>query len=332
MPYQHLSLQERYVIHHLTLIKLSNREIGRRLGRHHTTIGRELARNGPVRPGPFPYWHEAAQRRCEARRRRPRHRRRAGYGCLRRYVFRRLARDWSPEQIAGRLHLEHAGDPRMRVSAETVYQWVYEDAAAGGDLYRRLRRAHRQRRRQKRYGTGRGRMPGAVGIASRPHIVARRARFGDWEADTVDGAKGSGGIASHVERKSRYLLTAKLQDKRAATFAERTIRAFRRIPRRCRHTLTADNGKEFARFKQIETHTGLDVFFADPYAAWQRGCNENTNGLLRQYFPKGTRFSDVSDDQLETATKRLNHRPRKCLGYRTPQEVFTEACRGALAT
>ncbi len=332
MSYHHLSLQERYVIHHLKLIKLSHREIGRRLGRHHTTIGRELARNGPSRPDLAPYWHEAAQHRCEERRRRPRHRRRAEHGRLRRYVFRRLGRDWSPEQIAGRLRLDHAGEARMRISAETVYQWAYDDAAAGGALYHHLRRAHRKRRRQKRYGTGRGRLPGALGIALRPDIVDPRTRFGDWEADTVEGAKGSGGVASHVERKSRYLLTAKLADKTAATFAEQTIRAFRRIPRRCRHTLTADNGKEFARFKQIEMRTGLDVFFADPYAAWQRGSNENTNGLLRQYLPKGTDFRAVSSDQLENVTKLLNHRPRKCLGYRTPHEVFMEACRGAVAT
>ncbi len=220
--------------------------------------------------------------------------------------------------------------PRPSTSGPT--QWAYDDAAAGGALYHHLRRAHRKRRRQKRYGTGRGRLPGALGIALRPDIVDPRTRFGDWEADTVEGAKGSGGVASHVERKSRYLLTAKLADKTAATFAEQTIRAFRRIPRRCRHTLTADNGKEFARFKQIEMRTGLDVFFADPYAAWQRGSNENTNGLLRQYLPKGTDFRAVSIDQLEKLTKLLNHRPRKCLDYRTPHQVFMEACRGAVAT
>jgi transposase, IS30 family len=332
MSYGHLSLQERYVIHHLKLFKLSHREIGRRLGRHHTTVGRELARNGPLLPEHGPYWHEAAHRQAEARRRFARHRRRADHQPLRRYVVQRLERDWSPEQIAGRSRRDHAGDPRMRISPETVYQWAYDDAAAGGTLYRHLRRAHRKRRRQKRYGTGRGRIPGAVGIALRPGIVARRARFGDWEADTVEGAKGSGAIASHVERKSRYLLTAKLDNKRADTFAERTIRVFRSIPRACRHTLTVDNGKEFARFKRIESQTGLDVFFADPYAAWQRGTNENTNGLLRQYFPKGTNFRSVSDEDLETATRLLNHRPRKCLADQTPHEVFMLARRGALPT
>lgn len=330
MPYHHLSLQERYVIHHLTVFRLSNREIARRLGRHHTTIGRELTRNGPRHRLLGSYWHEAAQRRAEARWRFARHHRRASNGRLRRYVVRGLGLHWSPEQIAGRLVLDHCDDRAMRISPETVYQWVYDDATAGGGLYRALRRAHRKRRRQKRYGSGRGRIPGWIGIEQRPEIVALRARFGDWEADTIEGAKGAGAVASHVERKSRYLLAAKLGDRKAATFAEQTIRAFRRIPRAYRHTLTADNGKEFAQFKHIERKTGLSVFFADPYAAWQRGTNENTNGLLRQYFPKGCDFRAVSDQDLAKVTRSLNHRPRKCLGYQTPHEVFLEAKNGAL--
>jgi len=332
VSYNHLSLQERYVIHHLKLFQLTHREIGRRLGRHHTTIGREVKRNGSSYPELSPYWHETAQRRADERWRFARHRRRAAHGRLRRYVLHRIGLRWSPEQIAGRLTIDHADDPGMRISLETVYQWIYADAATGGELYRYLRRAHKRRRRQRRYGSGRGLIPGRVGIERRPEIVSTRSRFGDWEADTVEGAKGRGGIASHVERKSRYLLTAKLQDKKAATFARQTIQAFRRIPRVRRHTLTADNGKEFAQFKQIEKKTGLTVFFADPYAPWQRGTNENTNGLLRQFFPKGCDFNAVSDSVLAKVTKSINHRPRKCLDYQTPHEVFFKISRGALPT
>lgn len=330
MSYSHLSPQERYVLCHMKLYALSNREIGRRLGRHHTTIGRELKRNGPWHRDQGPYWHETAQRRSEARWRFARHRRRAAHSGLRGYVVRGLARHWSPEQIAGRLRLEHDHDPSMRISPETIYQWIYADAASGGRLYRCLRQRHRKRRRQKRFGPSRGQIPGRIGIELRPEIVAQRTRFGDWEADTLEGGKGRGGIASHVERKSRYLLTAKLCDKKADTFAEQTIRAFRKIPRHCRLTLTADNGKEFAQFKRIEEKTGLAVFFADPYAAWQRGTNENTNGLLRQFFPKGCDFKAVSDKHLAKATAALNHRPRKCLAYQTPHEVLSLAKRGAL--
>lgn len=331
MSYGHLNLGERYVIHHLTLIGLSRREIGRRLGRHHTTIGRELGRNGPTYVAGV-YVHEAAHERAVARRRQARHHRRRGHGRLHRYVMTRLRQDWSPEQVAGRLRRDHPHDRRMRISSEAIYQWIYRDAAGGGDLFAHLRRRHRRRRRQGRSGMGRGLIPGRVGIALRPKIVARRARLGDWEADTLEGAKGRGGIASLVERKSRYLLAAPLADKTAATMALQAGNALRRIKRYARKTLTVDNGKEFARFKTIERTTGLAVFFADPYAAWQRGTNENTNGLLRQYFPKGADLRDLTQNQLAQALKRLNHRPRKCLGFQTPHEVISTALRGAPAT
>jgi IS30 family transposase len=331
MSYSHVSLGERYVIYHLALYGLSRREIGRRLGRHHSTIGRELRRNGPRFAGAV-YVPEAAQRRAEARLRRARHCRRREHGRLRRYVVSRLRRDWSPEQVAGRLRLDHPGDQRMRVSPETIYQWIYRDAAADGDLFLHLRRRHRRRRKQGRYGTRRGLIPGRVGIAERPGIVASRARFGDWEADTLEGARGKGGIASLVERKSRYLLAAPLADKSAPTMAARVIKVFRKMPRQARKTLTVDNGREFARFKTIEQQTGLAVFFADPYAAWQRGTNENSNGLLRQYFPKRSDLRSLPDDELAHALQKLNHRPRKCLGYQSPHEVIFNALRGALET
>ncbi len=332
MSYSHLTLKERYVIQHMKAYKLSDREIGRRLGRHHTTIGRELRRHGPACFQRDAYWHERAQHQAETRRRVARHSRRGSHDELRRYVMARLGLCWSPEQIAGRLAIDHGDEPKMRISPETIYQWVYREAASGGTLYRYLRRGRKRRRRQLRHGTGRGQLPGRIGIERRPEIVAARGRFGDWEADTMEGAKGRGAIASHVERKSRYLLIAKLEDKTAATFAHQTIRVFRPIPRSWRQTLTADNGKEFAQFKRIERATGLSVFFADPYAPWQRGVNENTNGLLRQYFPKGCDFRDLSAQTLAKAAKAINDRPRKCLGYQTPHEVFTKASPGALTT
>ena len=329
MPYGHLKSEERYVIYHLKLFGLSLREIGRRLGRHHTTIGRELSRNGPRHDGV--YIHEIAQRNAEARWRVARHRRRRSHGRLYRYVVRRLQCDWSPEQIAGRLKRDHPDDGRMRVSPETIYLWIYREAATDGALFSHLRRRHRKRRKQRRGGTGRGLIPGRVGIDQRPPVAGQRQRLGDWEGDTVEGAKGRGALASHVERRSRYLLAVKLSDKTAETMAAQTIRAFRRIPRRLRHTLTLDNGKEFARFKRIEDGTGLAVYFADPYAPWQRPTNENTNGLIRQYFPKGCDFKNVSETALASMLARLNHRPRKCLDYLTPYEVLLKNRNGALA-
>ena len=332
MSYSHLTLQERYVIYHLVLYGLSYREIGRRLNRHHTAITREVQRNGPRYTDDGVYWHEEAQYYADQRKYKARH-------CLRRsnlqlvsYVQNKIRSDWSPEEIAGRLCSDYPDSAHMRINTETIYQWIYLDAGQGGDLYTHLRRRHKKRRKQKRYGSGRGLIAGRVSISERPTIVDQRERFGDWEGDTVEGAKGSGGIASHVERKSRYLIAAKLPDKTASTLTSESIKAFWRVPKVMRKTLTVDNGKEFSLFKQLEEKTGLTIYFADPYAAWQRGLNENTNGLLRQYFPKGVNFRKVTDENLALAVKKINHRPRKCLDYQTPHEVYRQALRGALAT
>jgi len=306
MSYTHFSEHERYVIYHLKLYGLSLREIGRRLGRHHTSISREIERNG------YPntvYYHGVSQPKADARARKPRHHRR---------------------QSNKRLHVDYPDDESMRCCTETIYQWVYRDAATGGDTYTHLRRLHRKRRKQRKYGSGRGLIPDRVSIHERPAVVDERARFGDWEGDSVLGKQASCAIATHVERKSRYLVASLLENRKASTMTERSARAFRHIPIKLRKTLTVDNGKEFADFKELERKTGFDVYFADPYSSWQRGTNENTNGLLRQYFPKGCDLSRVTDQMLAEAVRKLNHRPRKCLGYRTPHEVFNSARSGAL--
>ena len=330
MSYAQLTSEERYVIYHLKLYRLSLREIARRLGRHHTTISREIKRNGPIIPT-WVYWHQGAHQQALARRKIPRHFRRYAHVPLVRYVERGLRADWSPDVIAASLKQTWPDDTRMRVSIETVYRWVYRDARLGGHLFTCLSRCHKKRRRQHRYGTGRGLIPGRISIDMRPDLVATRQRFGDWEGDTVEGAKGSGHITTHVERKSRYLIAAKLANKTAVVTAQAIKLAFRKIPTALRHTLTLDNGKEFARFSGIEKETGLTIYFADPYSAWQRGTNENTNGLLRRYFPKGVDFRTVTQETLAEVVKKLNHRPRKCLDYQTPHEVFMKACRGAVA-
>jgi IS30 family transposase len=174
--------------------------------------------------------------------------------------------------------------------------------------------------------------PPRVSISERPDIVETRERLGDWEGDTVEGKKSTGYMVTHVERKSRYLIAANLHNKKAELLTSKSIKAFWRIPKKMRKTLTVDNGGEFARFKELEEKTGLTVYFADPYSAWQRGTNENTNGLLRQYFPKGSDFSKVTEEDLALAVKKLNHRPRKCLDYQSPIQVFWKTRNGALAT
>ena len=330
MSYVQLTSEDRYVIYHLTLYRLSVREIARRLGRSHSTISRELKRNAPAIAS-WVYWHEGAQQQALQRRQQARHHKRYAYARLLRYVESGLKATWSPDVIAAKLKLDYPHDRRMRISTETVYRWVYRDAATGGQLFQCLSRCHKKRRRQHRYGTGRGLIPGRISIHVRPAIVASKQRYGDWEGDTVEGAKGTGYITTHVERKSRYLIAGKLINKTAAVTATVASHAFKRVPKALRHTLTLDNGKEFAQFKQIEQATGLTVYFADPYCAWQRGCNENTNGLLRRYFPKGMDFRAVTEKSLADAVKMLNHRPRKCLDYRTPHAVFQLAKGGAVA-
>lgn len=332
MSYQHLTLEERYVIAHLHMHKVSLREIARRLQRHHSTISRELKRNGPPAGAHWPYWYDSAQARCQKRKVKPRHQRRLHHAALCQYVEQGLRAHWSPQMISGRIELDYPADARMRISHEQIYRWVYRDTLMGGQLYRCLCLAHQRRRKQRRYGSLRGLLQGRVSISERAQIVATRRRFGDWEGDTVYGAKTRACLLTQVERKSRYLLAHKVADRRASSVAQRKIEQFSGLPKAWRRTLTLDNGKEFAAFREVEQATGLRIYFADPYSAWQRGANENTNGLLRRYFPKGTDFSAVSDEVLAAVVHALNNRPRKCLGYRTPHEVVQLALSGALGS
>ncbi len=209
----------------------------------------------------------------------------------------------------------------MRVSPDSIYRWVYDDAYEGGSLYKLLVRQHKKSRRQRRQGRRRE-FEGRVSIDDRPKIVAQKKRFGDWESDSMLGGKSKGGLATHVERKSRYLVAAKLNDQRSETFMAASISAFKPMAKTVLKTFTVDNGSEFAEFKKLERATESKVYFADPYSPWQRGLNENTNGLLRRYFPKGCNFHEISVTLVSEVVQRLNHRPRKCLKFRTPYEVL----------
>lgn len=331
MSYTHFTEKERYVISHMKIAGFSLREIGRRLGRVHTSISREIARNRPTYADDAVYWYYATQKIANERLHIARSHYRQNHKPLIDYVKDKLRLEWPPEAIAERLQLDYPADERMRISHETIYHWIYNNVRDTGKLHIHLRRRHKKRRRQKRYGSGRRFIPGRISIDQRPAVVESRERFGDWEGDSLEGAKGTGALATHVERKSRYLVAAKLMDKKAATMNAQSIQAFLKVPRTMRQTLTVDNGKEFSQFKELEAKTGLKVYFADPYAAWQRGTNENTNGLLRQYFPKGIDFNNVTEEEICRVVKKINHRPRKCLNYRTPHEVFYKSSRGALA-
>ena len=216
----------------------SLRAIGRRLGRDHTSIMREINRNRPTYADDAVYWYYATQPIAEERRHKARSHHRQNHQPLVEYVEDKLRLDWPPEAIAARLRLEYPGDERMRISHETIYRWVYLDTSQAGDLNTHLRRRHKKRRRQTRYGTGRRYIPGRVSIDQRPAIVGTRERFGDWEGDTMEGGKGC--LATHVERKSRYLVAAKLMDKKAATMNAQSIKAFWRMVNS--HCQTIANG------------------------------------------------------------------------------------------
>lgn len=330
MPYQQLTTDERYQITYLHMNGCGNAEIGRRLGRDRATIGRELTRNADTMAG---YHYLSAQAQADTRRRAASRRYKldapapgSKLSLTARYVREKLRQRWSPEQIAGRLRLDHPDDNAVWVSHETIYRWVYRQTLHGKTLYQRLRRSrkHRRRRIPGERKDKRGLIPGRVGIEERPEIVAERRRFGDWESDTVEGAKGRGLVATHVERLSRYTLLGKLADKKAVTVSESITAAMKDLPKKLRNTATFDNGKEFADFKTIEHELGLAVYFANPHSPWERGTNENTNGLLRDWLPKGSDFSKITNRRLAQIQKMLNNRPRKCLNYRTPLEVLND--------
>ncbi len=282
------------------------------LGRHPSTVGRELARNRGGRGYRPKQAHALAFSRARAARAHPRIsvRQWAGVSAL-------IRRDWSPEQIADRARIEGT----LAISHETIYQFLYAEKRAGGILWRHLRG---QRPYRKRYGSGRerrGRIPGRIGIEHRPAAVTRRRRIGHWETDTLRGRRRRGAVLSLVERRSRLTRLAGLPRTTARAVCTGMCRRLRSIADRV-ETLTADNGQEFAAHQRIARVLDADFYFADPYCAWQRGTNENTNGLVRQYLPKSRDLSAVTGPEIRKIENRLNLRPRKCLGYLTPHEVF----------
>jgi len=310
MSYKQLTREQRYQIQILIKEGYNQTQIARLLGFDKSTISRELRRNC----GEHGYFPNQAQGMAH-RRLRHSHGPRIPLETWRR-VERLLRQQWSPEQISGRLQLEQ---PRT-VSHERIYLYVYADKRRGGFLHLNLRSQKKQR---KRYGgyIRRGQIPNRIGIEQRPAIVASKRRFGDWEADTIIGAKHQGGILSLVERKSKLTRLHKLESKAASEVKDRMIELLAPLAERV-HTITVDNGKEFVLHEEITAALQAPIYFSHPYAAWERGLNENTNGLVRQYFPKKFDFTAISNRDIQRVEQLLNNRPRKSLGYRTPNEVF----------
>ena len=314
MSYTQLSEEERYQIAALRTEGKTMSCIAKRLGRAYSTISRELDRNKYPTDGRYRAYHAA--RMARGRRKRARSGSRYALREWRR-VELLLRRDWSPEQVAG--HLRRTG---FRISHETIYQRVLADQRAGGNLWEHLRGARKQRR--KRYGAydSRGRLAGKRHITERPQAAEFRESIGHWEIDTVHG-KGLESILTLVDRKSGYVQIGRLEQRTIPFTNQRLSKLMDRHPDRYQ-TITSDNGCEFHGYKQIEQHREVKFYFATPHHSWERGTNENTNGLIRQYLPKGTSMANLTQQDCDTIAKKLNDRPRKRHGYRTPQEIFSE--------
>lgn len=312
--YKHLSQEQRYHIYALGKAGFSQKSIAQELQVSPSTISREIRRNQGLKG----YRPQQAHRFALIRRS---HAARLNVhevpATTRRKALELICMDWSPEQVSQ--NLKKSG---LCVSHETIYQWVIEDRRQGGDLYTHLRRRQRKYNRRHDKESGRGLLKDRVPIQQRSSKANNRLEYGHWEADTVLGKKTKGAVlVTLVERKSRFLLTAKAASKSAEDVTEAILKATEPYQAIFR-SITFDNGKEFALHKSIGLKLNCETYFSTPYHSWERGSNENTNGLLRQYFPKGKSLNEVTDEAVKQAQDRINHRPKRVLGYNAPDEIF----------
>lgn len=318
MSHKQLSSNQRVVLERLFRARVKQKEIAKILKRPPSTISRELKRNkdknGRYRAKPA--IEKLRNRRKAANQK---FKKLSSKSSLRRFVIRKLKIYWSPEQIVG--YLERKRGKKI-VCHETIYQLVYKERL---DLKKYLRCKKRKYRR--RHGTLAREKAREIAkkkwINARPEIVEKRGRIGDWEGDTVRGGDKKSAVLTHVDRKSGYLLADRLLRALAERTRHTTVETFETIPKKKKHTITYDNGPEFADHETTEILTQIAIYFANAYHSWERGTNENTNGLLRQFFPKGTDFTKITDSDLQRAVDLINNRPRKRLHYHTPKEVFS---------
>ena len=310
--YSQLTEVQRYQIEALKKAKKDQQEIAVILGVSSSTISRELKRNTGQRGYRPKQAHiKALTRREEA--------------CkvikmtaeVVTLIEAKIRLDWSPEQVSGWLNEEQA----ISISHERIYQHVWADKRQEGTLYKHLRHSHKKRKKQYGSKDKRGQIRNRVSIDERPEIVEQKTRIGDWEIDTVIGQNHQGALVTIVDRVSKFTLIKKVDSKHAEVVTEATITLLKPYLDKTL-TITADNGKEFAGHESMTEQLNAAVYFAHPYHSWERGLNENTNGLIRQYFTKGSSFENITDEQVEDVMNKLNHRPRKTLNYKTPHSVF----------
>jgi IS30 family transposase len=312
--YHHLTRDQRCQIYALKKRGFTQAAIASDLGVSQGTISRELLRNNGLRGYRFGQAHRFAVQRCSARKNMAR----VMTACLIARVENSLtAYQWSPEQICGALFHEDG----TKVSHESIYRHIWADKRAGGKLYLHLRQRGKKRNKRGAATAGRGLIPERIDIDERPAIVDQKSRVGDWELDSIVGAKHKGAITSMVERKTKLTKLVLLKERTARATKAGIIARLEPLKAHVL-TLTSDNGKEFASHRKISKKLDSDFYFCHPYHSWERGLNENTNGLVRQYFPKGTDFAKLTATDVQRVEDLLNNRPRKTLDYHSPNEVF----------
>jgi len=310
--YKQLTYKERYQIYALLKEGLNYTQIANNIGYSKSTISREIQRNSKNNN----YHPDSASIETYTR-----HRDKTKFvkitKIVKKYIHKYLKKDWTPEQVAGQLKRENLVD----ISHEAIYQYIYKNKKSGGRLYLLL--VHKAKKYNKRSGiyNSRGEINNRVSIHKRPKVVDNKTRIGDWEVDLIIGKYHKGSIVTIVDRKSKFTLMRKLPTKEAIGVTNAIIELLYPI-RDITHTITSDNGKEFSLHETVSKSLDIDFYFCDPYSSWQRGLNENTNGLIRRYIPKKTEFENISDNEIMMIQDKLNHRPRKTLGYKTPFELF----------
>ena len=325
MSYTQLSLSERINLYQLRYIEhLSISETATEMARSKSTISRELKRNCCEQSLYLP---DIAHGKMKARRQQAKQPFMSISTLVIEQIKQRLEHYHSPEQICGRLKREGLA----ALSHETLYQMIYANHQGLWAYRRYLRQGHKQQHRRQGVKAKRGGIPGRVGIEHRPAIADLKHEIGHWESDTVIGANHAGVIVTHVDKASKFLLAGLARNKTAQQINQVTLGLFEPIVKTFRHTMTFDNGKEFSGHQTLAKALGLRCFFANPYHSWERGLNEHTNGLLRQFFPKGTNFKIVKPQALQWAVDLINHRPRKSLDYQTPHEVLSKAASAHVA-
>ena len=317
--YQRLTLKERVVIETLLQENKTKSYIAKTLNRSRSTITREVNKWGGDYNATLANWNAKDDYLNKRNRDKI-----STYNRLRIFVYRGLLSGWSPEQISGRLKLNYPNDPIMSISYEAIYTHIYahRQARLNRKLIALLPYKKTQRRRANAKSKRGVKIKDQTSIDDRPNHIENREEIGHWEGDLVIGKGQQSAIGTLVERKARYTFIIKLKNRKSATVTRGFAKEFNQIENLFTKSLTYDNGIEMAEHKKFSNHTNMPVYFAHPYSSWERGTNENTNGLIRRFFSKGTDFKKVTEKQLKIVQEKLNNRPRKVLGYRTPNEVF----------